>query len=286
MDGKNIMKTSFFKDQVAIITGASAGIGKALALQLAEQGARVVIAARRMERLEQVADECRQRGGTAYAVSTDVADETQCSALIERTIAEFGRIDILINNAGLAASSLFDEFPDLNLFRHTVDVNFFGAVNCTYYALPYLKQTKGRIIAISSLGGIAAMPYNTPYCASKFALHGFFEALRMELWKSGVSVTVVCPWWVATEFHEAQMDKNGIPRGSKGRAYYNETTMTAERCAEITLKAAYQRKREILMGPGKLAVWLRAIAPGFLDWITVKVFVESLVRRARSAKIT
>lgn len=279
------MRPDVFRDQAVIVTGASAGIGKALALQLARQGARVAIAARRAERLEQVAEECHLLGAEVLVVPTDVSDEAQCKALVESTVAAFGRLDMLINNAGLAATALFDEFPDLNLFRHTMEVNFYGAVYCTYYALPYLKQTQGRIVAISSLGGKAAIPYNTPYCASKYGMHGFYDSLRMELYQHSVSVTVICPWWVATEFHAAQLTKDGVPRGaSRGKDFYTNKTMSAERCAEITLRAAYKRRREVLMGPGALAVWLKVLAPGFVDWLAVKVFLEPAIRRARAAQ--
>ncbi len=277
------MKPDAFRDKVAIVTGASAGIGRSLALQLSDQGAKVVLAARRADRLEQVATECRQRGGEALVLPADVSDEAQCQALVEKTIAKFGRLDILINNAGLAVSSRFYEFPDLHLFKHTMDVNFYGGVYCTYYAMPHLQQSKGRIVAISSLGGKAAIPYNTPYCASKYAMHGFYDALRMELYQYGVSVTVICPYWVVTEFHEAQMNKEGMPRGARGRAIYTNRMMTADKCAEITLGAAHKRRREVLMGPGALTVWLKLLAPGFLDWLSVKMFLEPVIRRAKAA---
>ena len=275
------MKPGVFHDQVVIVTGASAGIGKSLALQLASQGARLVLAARRADRLEQVAAECRQRGGEVLVVPTDVGDEAQCKDLVEKTIAGFGRLDMLINNAGLAAVSLFDQFPDLHLFKHTMDVNFYGAVYCTYYALPHLKQRKGRIIVMSSVGGKAAIPYNTPYISSKYALHGFYDALRMELYKQGVSITVVCPYWVVSEFHEAQLNKHGVPRGPRGRAIYTNKMMTAERCARLTLRAAQKRRREVLMWPGTLAVWLKLLAPGFFDWFSVKMFLGPVIRRAQ-----
>lgn len=279
------MKTDAFRDQVVIVTGASAGIGKALAIQLAAQGAKVAIAARRAERLEQVAAGCRALGGEVLVLPTDVSDEAQCRALVEKAVAAFGRLDMLINNAGLAASALFDEFPDLNLFRHTVGVNFYGAVYCTYHALPYLKQSRGRIVAISSVGGIAAIPYNTPYCASKYGMHGFYDSLRMELYQHGVSVSVICPWWVATEFHTAQMYKDGTPRGAaRGQDMYTSRTMSAEHCASLILRAAYKRRREVLMGPGRLAVWLKALAPGFLDWMAVELFLKPAARRARAAQ--
>lgn len=279
------MSAYAFRGRAVIVTGASAGIGKALACRLASQGARVAIAARRMERLEQVAAQCRELGGEALVLPTDVGDETQCRALVEKTVATFGRLDMLVNNAGLAVSALFAEFPDLALFRHTMDVNFNGQVDCTYYAIPHLKETRGRIVAISSLGGITAIPYNTPYCASKHGLHGFYDSLRMELKQHGVSVTVVCPFWVATEFHAAQMYKDGTPRGEeRGRDMYTARTMSADRCAEITLQAAEKRRREVLMGPGKLAAWLKAVAPGVLDWLAIEVFLKPAIRRAQAAQ--
>jgi len=279
------MKSDAFRGQVVIITGASSGIGKTLAIQLARQGAKLAIAARRADRLEQVATECRSLGGEVLVVPADVADETQCKALVENTIAFFGRLDMLINNAGLAATALLDDFPDLHLFKQLMDVNFYGALYCTYYALPHLKQTKGRIVAVSSLGGKVALPYNSPYCSSKYALHGLNDSVRMELYQYGVSVTVVCPYWVATEFHATQLNKDGVPRGeARGKDMYTNRTMSAERCAEITLRAAYNRRREVLMGPGTLAVWLKVLAPGFLDWAVVKVFLEPAIRRARAAQ--
>jgi len=278
------MKQGAFRGQVVIVTGASAGIGKALALQLASQGAKVAIAARRAERLEQAATECRSLGGEILALPTDVSDESQCEALVDRTIVTFGRLDMLVSNAGMAVVAPFDEYPDLDLFRHTMDVNFYGAVYCTYYALPYLKQTKGRIVAISSMGGKAAVPYNTSYCASKYGMHGFYDALRMELNRHGVSVTVICPYWVISEFHEAQMDKDGAPYGQRGRAIYTEKMMTAERCADITLRAALGRRREVLMGPGLLVPLLKLAAPKLLDRMVIKM-LTSAVRRDRGAQL-
>lgn len=272
------MKAAAFRDQVVIVTGASSGIGRALALQLAGQGAKVILAARRAELLEQVAAACRQAGGEALAVPTDVSEEAQCKALVETTITTFGRLDMLVNNAGLAVIARLEDYADLSLFHHTMGVNFYGAVYCTYYALPHLIRSHGRIVTVSSLGGKAPLPYNSPYIASKFALHGFFDSLRIEMVKHEVSVTIICPFWVVTGFHEAQMDKDGVPKGPGGRAIYSKRMMTAERCAAITLRAAYRRRREIVMGPGRLIPWVKLLAPGLFDRIMI-VFLKATVRR-------
>jgi len=275
------MKSDVFRDQVVIVTGASAGIGRSLALQLAGQGAKVAIAARRAERLELIAEECHQRGGEALVVPTDLSDETQCKELVEKTITTFGRLDMLVNNAGLAVVARLEDYSNLDLFKHTIGVNFYGAVYCTYYALPYLKQSNGRIVAVSSLGGKMHAPYNSAYVSSKFAMHGFFDSLRIELIRHGVSVTIICPYWVVTGFHEAQLDKDGVPRGPRGRGIYTEKMMTAERCAEIILQAAYRRKRELMMGPGDLIAWLKLIAPGLVDRFVI-AFLKAAVRREQA----
>jgi short-subunit dehydrogenase len=275
-----------FQGQAVIVTGASSGIGKALALRLADQGACVAVASRNAERLEALAQECRQRGGKAIAVKTDVSDEVQCRALIERTREAYGRLDMLVNNAGIGVGSKFKDLPDLHLFKQVVDVNFYGVVYCTYYALPHLKETLGRIVNISSLGGKLAIPFNSSYNASKFAVHGFSDSLRMELAKSGISVTVICPYWVVTGFHEHFMNKEGKPAGPSGRGIYTKKMMTADQCAQIVLRAAYRRKREVLMWPGPLAVWLKLVAPGLVDKLVVEAFLRPAISRVsrRGAK--
>ena len=258
-----------FREKIVIVTGASSGIGKALALRLADEGAWLALAARNAQRLDSLAWECQQRGSKAIAIPTDVADESQCRALIQRTQETYGRIDTLVNNAGIDVLSKLEDLPDLRLFKQVVDVNFYGTVHCTYYALPYLKETRGRIVNISSLGGMLAIPLNTSYSASKFAMIGFSDSLRMEVEQAGVSVTVICPSWVVTEFHERYLDKNGQPKGPSGRAIYTEKTMTADQCAQIVLKAARRRKRQIVMRPGSLALWLKLIAPGLADRLII-----------------
>ena len=272
------MNQNVFRNQVVIVTGASSGIGRSLALLLASQGAKVALAARRVERLGIVAEECHQRGGEALVVPTDVSDEAQCKNLIVKTVEMFGRLDMLVNNAGLAVIARLEDYSNLDLFKHTIDVNFYGAVYCTYYALQHLKQSNGRIVAVSSLGGKMQAPYNSAYVSSKFALHGFFDSLRIELIQHGVSVTIICPYWVVTGFHEAQLDKDGVPRGPRGRGIYTEKMMTADHCAETILQASYRRKRELMMGPGNSVTWLKLLAPGLADRFII-AFLKAAVRR-------
>jgi short-subunit dehydrogenase len=268
-----------FREKTVIITGASSGIGKEMALQLADEGAWLALAARNVQRLDSLAWECQQRGRKVIAIPTDVADESQCKALIQRTQETYGRIDMLVNNAGIDVVSKLEDLPDLSLFRQVVDVNFYGTVHCTYYALPYLKETSGRIVNISSLGGMLAIPFNTSYIASKFAINGFSDSLRMELEQDGVSVTVICPSMVVTEFHERYLNKNGQPKGSSGRAIYTEKTMTADQCAQIVLRAARRRKRQVVMRPGPLTLWVKMIAPGLVDRLTISRFLRPAVGR-------
>lgn len=276
------MPTDTFQGKVAIITGASSGIGKALALGLAAEGARLALAARDAQRLDTVAADCRTRGGQAVAIPTDVTDEVQCQRLIHHTYDTYGWIDLLVNNAGIAVFGQLEDLPDLRLFRQVMEVNFYGTVYCSYHALPFIKQARGRIVNVSSLGGLVAIPFNTSYIASKSAVNGFSDSLRMELSETGVSVTVVCPYWVITEFHERYLDKDGQPKGSSGRAIYTNQMMTADRCGRIILEAARRRKRQVLLGPGPVAAWLKLIAPSWLDRLVSGVFLRPALERLSS----
>ena len=159
------------KDHVIIITGASSGIGEATAVKLAKNGAKVVLTARREERLEQLKEKIEKDGGSALVVTGDVTSRDDFAKVVSEAKKVYGTVNGIINNAGLAVVALFREYPGLNLFRHAMDVNFYGAVHCTYYALPHLIHSRGRIAAVSSLGGKAPLPYNSPYIASKFAMH-------------------------------------------------------------------------------------------------------------------
>ena len=247
------MSISEFNDNVVIITGASSGIGYELAIQLAAQGAWLSLAARNAEKLEEAATECRKRGGKAMAIPTDVSQKPECQNLIERTAAEYGRIDTLINNAGISMGKRFDELQDLDIFDRIIQINYLGSVYCTYYALPYLKQTSGRIVGISSISGKVGLPTSSGYAASKHAMAGFFDSLRIELADEGVSVTMIYPSFVAT-------------KGRKARPGILSGIMQVETCAQMIIQAAAKRKRELVMTAlGKTSIWAKLIAPGLVD---------------------
>ena len=263
------MKKHTFLENVIIITGASFGIGKHLALKLAEQGAWLSLAARSIEHLEEVAKECHQLGGKAIIIPTDVADQAQCKNLVERTVEKYGRIDTLINNAGFGLASRFDELHDLKIFEQIIRVNFLGSVYCTHYALPYLKESNGRLVGICSLRGKFPSATADGYGASKHAMAEFFESLRIELADSGVSVTIIYPNWVSTGISKRAVRSDGNPTGEI--SIHEKNAMSVETCSQIIVEAVTKRKREVIMTlEGKAGLWLQLIAPKILDQIIRK----------------
>jgi short-subunit dehydrogenase len=263
------MKEAAFRENVIIITGASSGIGQQLALQLADYGTWLALAARNAEKLEEVSKQCSQRGGRVIVIPTDVADQSQCQNLIERTVAEYGRIDTLINNAGIGLASRFDELQDLAVFEKIIRVNFFGSVYCTHYALPYLKKTRGRLVGVSSLRGKFPSATADGYGASKHAMAGFFDSLRIEIANSGVTVTMIYPGWVSTGISSRALRADGNLTGEI--SVHEKDAMPVDTCARIIVQAVAKRKREVVMTfKGKFGLWLRLIAPGVVDQITRK----------------
>ena len=258
-----------FKDKVIAITGASSGIGKELALQLAEQKAKLVLGARNLEKLEAVAQQCREKGAEAIAVQVDVAVESQCGNFIDSAIKTFNGLDVLINNAGLTMWAKFEEIKDMSILQHIMQVNYMGSVYCTHYALPHLKASKGRLVGISSLTGKSGVPTRSGYAASKHAMAGFFDTLRIELKDSGVSVTMIYPGFVATEVRERALGPDGKPL--KKSPVKEKQVMTPQQCAALIIPAIAKRKRELVMTlRGKLGVWLKLIAPSLVDSIALK----------------
>jgi len=264
------MRERAFKNNVVILTGASSGIGRELAFQLADQGAALALAARNQASLEDVAKECRQRGAAAaLVVPTDVAVEQQCQALVERTVDELGKVDTLINNAGISMWALFDQMTSLEPFDEIMQVNYFGSLYCTFYALPFLKESRGRIVGVASLTGKTGVPTRSGYAASKHAMAGFFDSLRIELAASGVTVTMAYPDFVATEVRQRAFGADGKALGDS--PVKEGEIMSAGRCAAQIITAAAGRKREIIQSRrGRLGQWLKAFAPGLVDRIALR----------------
>ncbi len=258
--------------QVVIITGASDGIGAELARQWASRDKRevaLVLAARGVDRLEAVAASCRAHGAQVRVQRCDVGVQADCAALVAAAMHEFGRIDTLVNNAGMSAHARFDEVHDLAWYETLMRVNHWGSVWCTHAALPHLKASGGRVVAVASLAGLVGVPGRTAYSGTKFAMVGFFEALRTELIGSGVSVTIAYPGVVATEIRRRGFGPDGQPAGRSGLD--EGGAMPVETCARLILDGTRARRRDIVMGAkGKLGRWLKLIAPGLVDRLAIK----------------
>jgi len=253
-----------FASKVIIITGASEGIGAELARQLAPEKPRLVLAARRLEVLQAVVAQCVAAGAEAIAVRCDVGVEADCKALAEAALARFGRIDVLVNNAGVSGHARFEEVTDFKWYEDMMRVNFMGSLWCTRYALPAIKESRGLIAGVASLAGKIGVPGRTAYSPSKFAQAGFFEVLRAELLGTGVDVTVVFPGVVATNIRVHGYGPDGKAAGKSGLK--EECAMSTEECVRQTIAALRARKRELVMTPkGKFGLWLKLIAPKMVD---------------------
>jgi short-subunit dehydrogenase len=262
-----------FTDNVIILTGASEGIGRALALALAPQRPRLVLAARNLERLETLAEECRALGAKVMPVETDVTDAAQCRRLADNTVETFGRIDTLVANAGVTMWSRLDELEDWSALEKVMAVNYLGAAYCTMAALPYLRESRGRIVAVASIAGLTGVPERTGYSASKHAMVGFFDSLRIELEDTGVTVTVIAPDFVVSQIHRRALGTDGRPLGET--PMQESRIMTAERCAELIVDAMEKRQRLLITSlRGRLGRWVRLVAPGLIDRIARKAIRE------------
>lgn len=252
-----------------IITGASDGIGAEMARQLARQhGAKaaLVLAARNVDLLHAVAQQCTALGAQVLVVPTDVSVEAQCRHLVEQTLQRFGRVDALINNAGISAQALFSDVKaeDLGWYEQLMRINLWGSVWCTHAALPHLKASRGHIVAVSSLAGLVGVPGRTAYSASKFAMAGFFEALRTELRGVGVSVTTAYPGVVLTNIRSRGLNATGQAAGSSGLK--EDNAMTVEECARLILDGMASREREVVMTTkGKLGRFVKLLLPGIVE---------------------
>lgn len=254
-----------FNGKVVIITGASSGIGKACACEFSKQGAKVVLAARRFTKLKEVEKNIKSLNGEAFSVKTDVKNIEDCKNLVDKAINKYGKIDILVNNAGISMRATFKDL-ELSVIKELMDTNFYGAVYCTKFALPHLLKQKGSVIGISSISGLTPLPGRTGYSASKHAMDGFFNTLRLENIKTGLNVLVVHPGFTSSNIRNTALDKNGQPQKETPRD--EEKMMTSEKVAKIIAKATLNCERDlILTSQGKLVVWLHKNFPGITDRI-------------------
>ena len=264
--------------KVFVITGASDGIGAEMARQRARAHgaeAALVLAARNRQKLEVVASQCRQSGACAEAVMTAVGQEAQCRALIDKAVQLFGRIDVLVNNAGMSAHALLADVraQDLHWYEDLMRVNFWGAVWCTHAALPHLKQSRGSIVAVSSLAGLVGVPGRNAYSATKFAGTGFFEALRAELKATGVSVTVAYPGVVATETRRRGYNAKGEAAGTSGLK--EDDAMPVDVCAKLIVDGMARGKREVVMtARGKVGRFLKLLFPGLVENMAIAALAD------------
>ncbi|PTX21168.1 short-subunit dehydrogenase [Pontibacter mucosus] len=260
------------RDKVVLITGGTSGIGKALAFAFGREGAKVAISGRNQQNLDQTSQELSAAGIDNLPVNADVSVEEQCQRMVQETVQKYGRLDVLINNAGISMRALFEDL-DLDVLRKVMDINFWGTVYSTKYALPYIKQVKGSIVGISSIAGYRGLPARTGYSASKFAMHGFLETLRTELLYSGVHVLLACPGFTASNIRNTALAANGQQQGETPRE--EEKMMSAEEVAERILKATIQRKRDLVMTTqGKLAVWVNKLFPSLADKLVYNVMAK------------
>lgn len=251
------------KDKVIIITGASSGIGRALAEQFCGLKAKLVIAARTQDVLDSLAIELKGSGCEVLAVKTDVSLETDCRNLIDEAVNRFGGVDVLINNAGISMRALFEE-TELSVVKKVMDINFWGAVYCTKFALPYLLQSKGSVAGVSSIAGYKGLPGRTGYSASKFALQGFLEVIRIENMKKGLHVLIACPGFTASNIRSNALSANGSKQGESPRD--EGKMMKAEEVSRRIIRAIQRRDDRVIMtAQGKLTVWLNKFFPKLVD---------------------
>ncbi|MEN3040796.1 MAG: SDR family oxidoreductase [Bacteroidia bacterium] len=261
------------------ITGASSGIGEALVKRFAQAGWGVVAQARRKERLEVLATEMPEK---VIPFTGDVKDYEACEAAARLAVERFGRLDAVIANAGISHRALVQEVS-LSVLREVMEVNFWGAVHAIKAALPYIMQTKGWIVGVSSIAGFRGLPARSGYSASKFALNGFLESLRTELYETGVSVLIVAPGFTRSEIREKALNAEGHPQ--RESPLPEERLMPAETVAAAVYRAMLRRRKYlILTAQGHLTVWMNRFAPSWLDRIVFKYFArepDSPLRKTR-----
>jgi short-subunit dehydrogenase len=265
--------SAFFKGKVVIVTGASSGIGKEVAFQLAKLGARLCLAARREDNLKEVSEQCRKLGSPdVMFVATDVTKDDHCKRLIAETVKRFNQIDVLLLNAGQGSMLSFEEVKekDIQAYRDLMEVNYWSCVMLTFYGLAHIQKTKGSIVVISSLAGKVGVPFRTGYSPTKHALHGFFDSLRCEQYGK-CTVTTICPGFVISEIHDKM-------HGAKSERNMKEF-MTVEQCGNEVLESIARRDREYMMTRlARFGQLIKPWAPGLFDKVVIRKATAALIR--------
>lgn len=260
----------YFKNKVVVVTGGTDGIGKALVDLLLSKGAKVATCGRHHDKLYDLQSEYPSY--PLHTVVADVSNENDCRHFIESTIKIFGGIDILINNAGISMRALLKDIST-DVLHRVMNVNFFGAVYCTKYALNAIIERKGSIVGISSIAGYRGLPGRSGYSASKFALQGWLEAIRTELIDDDVHVMWVCPGFTTSNIRNAALNKEGKPQGASPMDEGN--MMSAEKCAYHILRAVEKKKRTLVITfTGKRTVFMNKFFPGLADRMVRKFFFK------------
>lgn len=260
------------KDKVVVITGGSSGIGKALAEVFGRNGSKILITGRNSQDLAVAVDDLRKQGIIAEGFSADVSREEDNRRMAEQAINHFGRIDILINNAGISMRALFEDV-DLEVVKKVMDTNFYGVLYATKYCLPEIVKNQGSVIGISSIAGYRGLPARTGYSASKFALNGFLEVLRTEMLKRGVHVMTACPGFTTSNIRKRSLTRDGSVQGESPRDEKN--MMSAEECARHVYQATVRRKKILILTmQGKFTVFLNKWLPGLTDKLVYNVMAR------------
>lgn len=268
------MKSSFFRDKVVIVTGASSGIGLASAKLFGSYGARVVMAARSLERMQALVPEVSSDPDRVLCVRCDVSVEEDCRNLIEKTVERFGGIDILVNNAGVSMRAMFKDL-DLKVIRTLMEVNFWGTVYCTKFALPWLLKTKGSVVGIVSIAGFSALPARTGYSASKYAIRGFLDTLRIEHLKDGLNVLVFAPGYTSSMVRCNALTADG---SAQGETPLDESKlMSADEVALSLARALYRRRSQVCLSfLGRLTISAHRLFPRFTDRMTYRYIAREV----------
>ncbi len=261
----------FFQNKVVAVTGGTDGIGKALVQQLLHRGAKVATCARNYDKIYQL--QSSSQSSQLFAMTADVSKENDCKNFIAQTVESFGSLDILINNAGISMRALFEEL-ELETLHKVMDINFWGTVYCTKFALPYIKKNKGTIVGVSSVAGFRGLPGRTGYNASKFAVQGFLESLRTELLDTDVNVMWVCPGFTASNIRNAALTKDGSQQGFT--PLDENKLMSAEKCATLTIDAIEKKERTVIFSlEDKRTILMNRFFPKLTDKLVHKFFFKN-----------